>query len=529
MKFLKTNIFTIVITFILLGSAATCGYSLWHYYLTVPNAPPNAPNVSSNNPGGNGGEHIGFLQHNNSSSEVGVGQNAPKNLGDYSSSQQNKFNINNSTTYTYSSLFTVYALAFFGMSATAFFLLMKKKFKMNIINAKLLMFLLLGTGLLLRISLALLFDGYPGDISLFKNWASSVSTNFSQFYSGSKSSDYPPLYIYILYLVGKIGSISFLNKFYILLLKLPSICADIITSYLIYKFAKKYICIEWSALISAFYIFNPAIFINSSLWGQVDSFFTIFIVGAIILLAEKKLYTSTIFFTAAILMKPQGIIFLPVLFFELVRQKNIKIFVLTACIAVFTVLIVILPFSYNKEFLWIFKLYSSTISEYPYASLNAYNFFSLIGANYAKNSSTMMFISYKTFGMLCIILTTLFSWYIYIKANSRKFVPAVALIQIVGVFTFSVGMHERYLFPAIALSSLTYIYLRDKRIVLIMLGLSITSYVNVQTILFNALNGTMVSTTYNTTIFVTSMLNVILFLWFVKVMSGISGTVKQQN
>jgi Gpi18-like mannosyltransferase len=47
-------------------------------------------------------------------------------------------------------------------------------------------------------------------------------------------------------------------------------------------------------LISAFYIFNPAVFINSTLWGQVDSLFTLIVVTTIYLLTEKKLCFSTV-------------------------------------------------------------------------------------------------------------------------------------------------------------------------------------------------------------------------------------------
>ena len=127
----------------------------------------------------------------------------------------------------------------------------------------------------------------------------------------------------VLFLIGKISSINIVNPYFILLLKLPSIIADIATSYFIYKLAKKYLSAEVSLLLSVFYIFNPAIFIDSTFWGQVDHFFAFPIVLAVFLLSEKKIGFSSAVFTAAVLMKPQGIIFLPILFFELVRQKEI--------------------------------------------------------------------------------------------------------------------------------------------------------------------------------------------------------------
>src|SRR3990170_5293269 len=46
------------------------------------------------------------------------------------------------------------------------------------------------------------FEGHKYDIALFKNWSRGVYlTGFSDFYHSVKS-DYPPLYIYILWAVG---------------------------------------------------------------------------------------------------------------------------------------------------------------------------------------------------------------------------------------------------------------------------------------------------------------------------------------
>ena len=168
------------------------------------------------------------------------------------------------------------------------------------------------------------------------------------------------------------------------------------------------------------------------------------IVISIYLVTKNKIVPSSIAFAASILMKPQGIIFLPVLFYELVRQKSVKKFIIAAVSAVVTAIIIILPFSISQGSpLWIFNLYKSTISEYPYGSVNAFNFFGLIGGNY--NSSA----AYNVIGFAFIVITSLVSWLFYIKRDDVKFAPAVALLQIAGVFTFSNGMHERYLFPQV--------------------------------------------------------------------------------
>lgn len=420
----------------------------------------------------------------------------------------------------YTPQLVAYAVAFLILFFAAYYLVIRKKVKIRPDNVKIILLTLLGVGLLLRIPIALLINSHPFDLSTFKNWATTAATNFSQFYQGRNTSDYPPLYIYVLFLIGKLGSLSVLSPYFTLLLKLPSIVADIATSLLIYKLAKKYFSLEISLLLAAFYTFNPAIIINSTIWGQVDSFFTFIIVAAIFLLSEKKLGLASVLFTAAVLMKPQGIIFLPVLFFELIRQKSLKSWLKVFISALFAALVIVLPFSLNTNGLWIFKLYASTLGEYPYASVNAFNFFSLLGANYAKDSGTLFVFSYHTWGLIAIITITAFSWFLFIKGNSRVYASAVALLLIDGVFTFSSRMHERYMFPAVALSILTYIYLRDKRLMLLAAGFSTTIYINTHFVLYETQSG-INSISYGHILIVTSLLNVVLFGYLVKVLYDI--------
>jgi len=417
----------------------------------------------------------------------------------------------------YSLQIIVYAIVFLPLFLAAYYMVTNKKVKIQPGHVKILILTILGVGLLLRIPMALLITGHPFDLTTFKNWATTAANNFSQFYQGRNASDYPPLYIYMLFVIGKIGSITALTPFFTLLLKLPSIVADIATAFLIYKLAKKYLAVEMSLLLAAFYTFNPAVLINSTIWGQVDSFFTLIIVAALVVLTEKKIDLATVLFTAAILMKPQGIIFLPVLFFELIRLKTLRSWLKVLIPGIVTALVLVLPFSLNTNGLWIFKLYASTLGEYPYASVNAFNFFSLLGANFTKDASTLLVFSYHSWGLIAIVLITVFSWFLFIKGNSRIYASAVALLLIDGVFTVSSRMHERYLFPAVALSILAFIYLRDKRLLLLAVGYSVTSYINTHFVLFETQSG-INSVAYGPILIVTSLFNVFLLIYLIRVL-----------
>ncbi|WP_407311338.1 hypothetical protein [Desulfosporosinus sp. SB140] len=430
-----------------------------------------------------------------------------------------------STGSNYSVQIVAYAIAFFLAGLAAYFIFVRKKLekKLKITNGnrKLLMITLFCVGFLLRIAVGILIEGHASDLSLFKSWATSAANNFSQFYSGQNSSDYPPLYIYVLYIVGKIGSLKALNPYFTVLLKFPSILADMGTALLLSKLARKYLSPGLSILVAAFYIFNPAVFVNSTIWGQVDSFFTLIVIAGIVLLAEQKLTYSSIFFTAAVLMKPQGIIFLPILFFELVKRRTFKDTVKVLIVSAATATLLILPFSSDLNVLWIVKLFTSTLGEYPYASVNAFNFFYLLGANYTKDASAFLLVSYHIWGTIFIVLTTLLAWFVFARGKGKDFVPATALILISGVFIFSTRMHERYLFPAVALAVLAWIYLKDKRIILLSAGFSITSFANTFYVLWQT-NGGINQSALSFIPVVISALNVALFIYMLKTMYELS-------
>lgn len=418
------------------------------------------------------------------------------------------------SSWQYATPLALFAALGFGLTAVLFNRVARKKSQIHETDATSLMWMLLGIGLFLRVAAAPWIPGFVSDIGLFKSWATSAANNLSGFYLHG-SSDYPPLYIYVLYLAGKLAALPQLSGYFTLLIKLPSILADVMTAYLLYRVASKHLSAELGLLVASFYTFNPAVFINSTFWGQVDSFFALLVVAAMHFLSEEKLGWSTAFLTAAVLMKPQGIIYLPILCFSLLRVKRVRAWFTVIASALVTGLLVVLPFSVGQGPLWLFKLYTSTVNEYPYASVNAFNFFGLLGANYVRDSTTLLAFSYKTWGLVFIVAVTAFSWWMYTKARRAEFASAVALMQIAGVFTFESSMHERYLFPAVALALLAYVQLKENKFLWLALGFSVTTFANTYAILYRTANGV---APFDILFVTTSLLNVLLCAFLAKVL-----------
>ena len=132
-------------------------------------------------------------------------------------------------------------------------------------------FILLGS-FVLRCILAYSYKGFLTDTACFSAWASRVyNDGFDNFYSPDVFSDYPPGYMYVLYLLGAIKNacqLEYLSGPSLLLLRLPAILCDMATGSILYVVCKKYLSLYKALLLTTLYLFNPAVFINSSMWDR---------------------------------------------------------------------------------------------------------------------------------------------------------------------------------------------------------------------------------------------------------------------
>lgn len=395
-------------------------------------------------------------------------------------------------TFMYSSIFLfllVFLLAYY-------FFFKNEENELPVIKFKYLeltFFIILAGLFALRLWLAPVITGFYTDVNTFKAWAGMAAhRGLADFYSGAVQVDYPPGYIYILYLIGllkNLFSFSFESKSFLLMIKMPAMIADMLTAVIIYRLVSK-AAPDFkgaAAVLSLFYALNPAVILNSAVWGQVDSFFTLFILLALLLLHKEKFAGAAVVFVIAVLIKPQALIFTPVGIYAFIRRRSVKVFLLSFLAMIAAFVLLILPFALNRPPLWIFNLYKSTLSSYPFASLNAFNLFALNGGNYAKETGIFLFFSYRVWGYIFIAAIVAFSALLFFrgrekdKSGSKIFFTATFIIA--AVFILASKMHERYLFPVLCLSLISYIYSRDRRLLFIFTGFTLTHFINTALIL----------------------------------------------
>ncbi|MBE3102056.1 MAG: hypothetical protein IMZ47_07295, partial [Firmicutes bacterium] len=65
----------------------------------------------------------------------------------------------------------------------------------------------LGLALVIRLVLAPLIEGFSSDIGIFRFWSQEAAKNLTGMYEGDFFLDYPPFYLYFLYLIGNIANL----------------------------------------------------------------------------------------------------------------------------------------------------------------------------------------------------------------------------------------------------------------------------------------------------------------------------------
>ena len=140
-----------------------------------------------------------------------------------------------------------------------------------------------------------------------------------------------------------------------------------------------------------------------------------------------------------------------------------------------------LPYGFNDAF----AQYTDTLGSYEYASVNAYNIWTLLGLNWTGQDGYIMGLTYHTWGMAAIVVTVIVSLVISLrcKDNHSKYYFIGAFI-VTCVFMFSVRMHERYIFPAMLLLVLCYGVRQRKEIYILYIILSAAAFYNIAHVLF---------------------------------------------
>lgn len=190
---------------------------------------------------------------------------------------------------------------------------------------------LIGVGLAFRVVLVTVLApnaGFASDLQLFAQWARTLASEGPGSIYGTVSSvDYPPGYLWVLWLLGAVAnglaSVTGGDAGAILagLLKLPAITADLALALLLGWAGTRWFGHRVGLAAAALWLFVPVSWYDSALWGQVDSVGTFVLVASLMLLVERRHAPALVLAVVAALIKPQLAIGLGVVLPVLVRRE----------------------------------------------------------------------------------------------------------------------------------------------------------------------------------------------------------------
>lgn len=402
--------------------------------------------------------------------------------------------------------------------------------------------------LLLRMLLSFFVQGYMVDVNCFLSWGGTMaSAGPMNFYPATSFCDYPPAYTYILGLNALIcravpeiseGMTRVVFRFF------PSLC-DILACFVLDGFiARREPGISGRLRRGALLLlaFHPVSVLNSAAWGQMDSVLALLLLLVAVWAMEGKWQISLPCYMLAVLVKPQalmlGFLGLVAVLFAWFREKESRQRILTGmALAAAVLLVIVVPFSLRQEdAFWIIRQYRETLGSYPYATVNTANFYYLFNGNWdaienKADTAAVLTLAVLSAGYALLIflrgrekwknvwlesaISTLFCfWFVYcaltasswalagtgamafsflivlslfLRKQDIRFLPWLGGLLFAILYVFGIKMHERYILPAFLMMALAYGAVRDRRILTVFLGLTLTAFLNEGIVLDNSI------------------------------------------
>lgn len=254
-----------------------------------------------------------------------------------------------------------------------------------------------------------------------------------------------------------------------------AISACMLVRYLVPKNKDMYGFITYAVVL-----FLPEVVINSAIWGQCDSGYTMFVILALLYLLKEKYTKSFIFLGLAFSLKLQFIFILPLFIVVYVMKKKFSI--LNFLIIPLVNLVLCIPaMIFGKSFKDILLVYFKQVYNFGGVSRNFLNLYALI----SEDARILVY-----YGIFLTIFVCLFMliYLIYKRVNlTNKMILNLGLWFLVIVTFLLPSMHERYLFAGSVLSVIYYIVYKEN--FALMIGIILSAIVTYFGFLFGIYGG----------------------------------------
>lgn len=351
---------------------------------------------------------------------------------------------------------------------------------------------------ILQLLAAQIIPGHKQDSGLFQAWTSfGLEHGVSEYYTTELYVDYPPVYLTILYGVGRLAALLGIDpgtNGYLVVIKFIPILCDSLFTLLLFLLAKEKIGVRKAGALALLTALNPAMIVNSTIWGQVDSFVLLLTLALLFTLYNKKYVSSCALLALCFLTKPQTVIFAPLVGFTILadlaavmsdrQARNRMLGQIALCVVAVAVVLLVVPLPVTgTNYGLMYERYLKAMNLYPYATLNAANLFGAFGLNWAEVTDKFLFLSYKAWGFVFIVAMSLMVGFVSFRVKDRKRIFYLGAFTVATIYMFAHSMHERYLYALLPLLLLLFVMSGDRRLLFLYGAFSLTQFWNVSQVL----------------------------------------------
>ena len=266
----------------------------------------------------------------------------------------------------------------------------------------------------------------PYDIGTFQAWGNHLLSVGPSHFFDKIWSDYLPLPILTFAIPTWIAQTLHLD--FSLVFKLFHSFLELIIIFAISKFSR----LPFYP-ITPLLLLSPALIGDTSFWGQVDT-----------IPALLAITGSPLLFGLAVAYKPIMILVAPILWIRDIKQGHWLRLPLISSLVFFATAI---PTGGLQFISHLFSRIFSQVDTYPFLTINAFNFWSLVpNLSWIPDSTSVLSISGRTFGLVLFLALSLFTLNHWRKSKwDAKFTFRVAGTILILFYTFATRMHERHL------------------------------------------------------------------------------------
>jgi Gpi18-like mannosyltransferase len=274
--------------------------------------------------------------------------------------------------------------------------------------------------------------------------------------------DYPPVFPYVLWLVGHAANWvtaggAQQDRLMGFLIRVPFVLAHLAIGATLFTYVAREAGHRAAWLTLVVHLFNPAILFDTCYWGQADALLALLLVAVVVTATRGRLEWAWGLLVLAALLKPLAYPYFALLAVVTLKRGGLGPPLRCGAVAALTGIVLLAPFIWIGRFSEIVSWLVHQVDSMPFASANAHNLWWLVTGGLPWTPASDSFalgLSCQRVGILLfgafLAITLAQLW----RSNSTDALPLAAAATALAFFVLNTNLHENHLFVLLPLLSL---------------------------------------------------------------------------